>query len=100
MLEAYGPGGSGIVIGACTDNRNRTVAEIKKILAGHEGKWAEPGSVRWAFEIPAPGIHVWKSKFPQPLAEEYNEKLIRLIEAIEEHDDVRGVFSSVEQKMI
>jgi YebC/PmpR family DNA-binding regulatory protein len=95
VLEAYGPGGSGIIIEATTDNRNRTVAEIKKILGDSGAKWAVPGSVRWAFEAPSAGGHEWKPKFPQPISQEEYEKLLALIEALEEHDDTQGIFLSV-----
>ena len=49
-LEAYGPSGSALLIEAITDNRNRTVAEIKHILERNGGHLAEKGSVLWLFE--------------------------------------------------
>lgn len=48
--EAFGPGGIAIIIEGITDNKNRTLSEIKKILQKHEGKLAESGSVKWLFE--------------------------------------------------
>ena len=62
LFEAYGPGGSAILIEAMSDNSNRTVQEMKTILKERGGKWAESGSVRWAFEL-ADGE--WKAKFPR-----------------------------------
>ena len=50
VLEGYGPGGVALVIEAVTDNRNRTVAEIKNILEKHGGRLGEPGSVMYRFE--------------------------------------------------
>lgn len=50
LLEAYGPGGSALLIEGTTDNRNRTVSEIKYLLSEHDGKLANPGSVLWLFE--------------------------------------------------
>ena len=50
LLEAYGPGGKAILISAITDNKNRTLAEIKHILNEGGGKLASSGSVRWMFE--------------------------------------------------
>lgn len=47
--EVYGPGGVGIIIEAVTDNKNRTVAEIKAILNKFNGKLAETGSVNYLF---------------------------------------------------
>ncbi len=93
MFEAYGPGGSAILIEAVSDNRNRAVQEIKTILRDHNGKWAESGSVQWAFEKKD---GAWAAKFPQELAdEEDRRKLITLLEAIEDNDDVQEVFSNV-----
>ena len=48
--EAYGPGGTALLIKTNTDNKNRTVSEIKHILNQRGGKFAEAGSVKWLFE--------------------------------------------------
>ena len=50
LLEAYGPGGVAILISVITDNKNRTLSEIKQTLASHQGKPVEGGAVRWMFE--------------------------------------------------
>ena len=50
IFEAYGPGGIAIMIEGITDNKNRTIGEIKQILAQNGGKLAGEGSVRWMFE--------------------------------------------------
>ena len=49
MLEGYGPGGIGILIESVTDNRNRTVAEVRHILSRGGGSMADAGSVAWNF---------------------------------------------------
>jgi len=49
-IEAYGPGGVALIIEAITDNKNRTISEIKYLLSQHSGKLAEAGSVNWLFE--------------------------------------------------
>lgn len=49
MYEAYGPHGAGLLISVATDNRNRSLAEIKHVLGRHGGNMAEPGSVSWQF---------------------------------------------------
>ncbi|MDI6882927.1 MAG: YebC/PmpR family DNA-binding transcriptional regulator [Patescibacteria group bacterium] len=49
-FEAFGPGGIALIIEGITDNKNRTLAEIKQALQKHSGKLAEVGSVRWLFE--------------------------------------------------
>ena len=49
-LEGYGPGGTGLLIETMTDNRNRTVAEIRSMLGKHHGTMAEAGAVAWQFD--------------------------------------------------
>lgn len=93
VFEAYGPAGAAILVEALSDNRNRAVQEIKTILRDHEGKWAESGSVRWAFEAEPGGG--WKPKFPQEVSEEDRNKLARLLEALEDNDDVQDVYTNV-----
>ena len=48
--EAYGPGGVAIIIEAITDNKNRSLGNVKQILAQDGGKLANEGSVKWMFE--------------------------------------------------
>jgi YebC/PmpR family DNA-binding regulatory protein len=48
--EAYGPGGAALLIEATTDNRNRTVAEVRAALNRGGGSLGEAGSVAWSFE--------------------------------------------------
>jgi YebC/PmpR family DNA-binding regulatory protein len=48
--EGYGPGGVALLIDCLTDNKNRTVADIKHILDRHGGNLGEPGCVAWMFE--------------------------------------------------
>jgi len=50
-FEGYGPGGVAIMIDALTDNRNRTVAEIRQVLTRNGGSLGESGSVSWQFEM-------------------------------------------------
>ncbi len=49
LYEAYGPEGVAIMIDAFTDNKNRTVGEIRNLLTKHHGHLAEGGSVAWNF---------------------------------------------------
>lgn len=91
VIEAYGPDGVALIIRALTDNRNRTVAEIKKILVDHYGKWAEPGSVAWAFT--KKGID-WVPNFTQPISPRAHEQLAELIEALDDHSDVDEIYTN------
>src|SRR5919204_4211520 len=49
MLEGYGPGGVAILVEISSDNRNRTVSEIRHIFTKHGGNLGEAGSVAWMF---------------------------------------------------
>lgn len=50
IYEGYGPGGVAILVSAVTDNRNRTVAEIRHEFTRAGGNLGEAGSVAWQFE--------------------------------------------------
>ena len=50
FYEAYGPGGSALLIQAITDNKNRTLAELRHLLQEYGAKMADTGSVRWMFK--------------------------------------------------
>ncbi len=49
-FEGYGPGGVALLVETMTDNRNRTVAEVRHLLDRHNGKMGETGCVSWMFE--------------------------------------------------
>jgi len=49
VYEAYGPEGSQIILEIITDNKNRTLSEIRHILNTFDGRLAENGSVKWNF---------------------------------------------------
>lgn len=48
-LEGYGPGGVAVLLEITTDNRNRTVSEIRHLMAKNNGNMGEAGSVAWMF---------------------------------------------------
>lgn len=48
--EGYGPGGVAVLVEMFTDNRNRTVSDIRHLFLKHNGKPAEAGSVSWMFK--------------------------------------------------
>lgn len=48
--EGYGPHGIAIIIDALTDNRNRTVATLRRLFSSHEGTLGETGTVNWMFK--------------------------------------------------
>jgi YebC/PmpR family DNA-binding regulatory protein len=50
LFEGYGPGGAAVLVAAATDNRNRTVSEIRHTFSKNGGNLGEPGSVGWMFD--------------------------------------------------
>ncbi len=50
MFEGYGPGGAAVLVMVATDNRNRTVSEIRHAFSKQGGNLGEQGSVAWMFE--------------------------------------------------
>ena len=50
IFEAYGPGGIAIIVEGITDNKNRTLGEIKQIINQNGGKLVGEGGVKWMFE--------------------------------------------------
>jgi len=62
VYEGYGPGGSAILMDVLTDNKKRTVADIRHLMSKYGGNLGESGSVAWQFEnrgtltVPAEGV--------------------------------------------
>ena len=158
-LEGYGPGGVALLIEINTDNRNRTVSEIRHVFQKNSGNMAEAGAVSWMFHkkgdivIPKsaakeddllgivleagaddlrddgenwevltdphsfePVLEAVKKAGIQPasasvamIPQSYIKlegaaatQMIRLVEALEEHDDVQNVHSNfdIDQKLL
>ncbi len=153
VYEGYGPGGIALLVEVATDNKNRTVAEIRHLFGKNGGNMGETGSVAWMFErkgmitikresksedemmeiILEAGAedltseeeffevitslenfeHVrktlldkkqaidnaslqWIAKNHIPVKGEEAEKVMKLIEGIEESDDVQNVFTNAD----
>ena len=150
-FEGYGPGGAAVLVNVATDNRNRTVSEIRHMFSKNGGNLGEQGSVAWMFErksqiilerdkatedqlmnlileagaddlqdhgdsweiLSAPENHeavlaaLAEAKIPTGSAEidmvaknlmtlegKNASGMMRLIDALEEHDDVQNVYSN------
>lgn len=50
IYEGYGPGGIAFLIETVTDNRNRTVSDLKYVFSQYDGSFGSSGSVRWQFD--------------------------------------------------
>ncbi|MFH1714235.1 MAG: YebC/PmpR family DNA-binding transcriptional regulator [Candidatus Nealsonbacteria bacterium] len=83
-FEAYGPGGIAVIIEGITDNKNRTLAEIKKILLDNGGKLAGERSVKWMFE--RKGIII--AEFDSAVKEKNNKEETELLAIESGADDV------------
>lgn len=96
LLEAYGPGNAALLIQVITDNRNRSLPEIKQIVSSHRGKPVGEGGVRWMFDkqgqewIPKPEMEV-------QIGEEDHKSLDRLVETLDEHPEVQEVYSNIKE---
>src|SRR5882762_3215231 len=110
MFEGYGPGGAAVLVNVATDNRNRTVSEIRHVFTKNGGNLGEQGSVSWMFEreshdavlaaLHKAGIETVSAEvamIPKNLIKlegKTADAMLRLSEALEEHDDVQSVFSN------
>jgi len=91
--ETYGPGGVAVLIDALTDNRNRTGAEIRHTLSKNGYEMAAPGSASWAF---TKENGEWIPNQTTPISDKDGEKLEKLIETLNENDDVSDVYTNAE----
>jgi YebC/PmpR family DNA-binding regulatory protein len=93
QYEGYGPGGAAIIAQVLTDNKNRTVSEIRRLFTKHGGNLAETGSVSWIFDNKGL-ITVEKSKVEE-------ERLMAIVleagaDDVREDDEVFEVVTSPE----
>lgn len=93
VFEAYGPGGSALMITAITDNNNRTNQLIKHTLSKAGYQLAAPGSAAWAFTKEVGG---YRPITPINLSNEDGEALAELIEQLTELDDVQDIFTTAD----
>ncbi len=93
MYEAFGPGGTALLITTITDNNNRTAPEIRSIFTKAGLAIGGPGSAVWAFTKTTDGYT------PQnviDLSDEDGEKLADLIEKLEYQDDVQDIYTTAD----
>jgi len=91
VYEAYGPGGTAIMVEAITSNKNRTSAEIKHILSDRNLSLARPGSASWAFTKANSG---WSPQSVADLSDKDKKDLSALVDALEEQEDVQSVHTN------
>jgi len=89
---AFGPGGVAVLITAITDNKNRTLAEIKKILQVHNAKLAELNSIQWLFRREGAD---WIPNNPAKIEDENIKKELKaLYEALDEQQDINEIYDN------
>ena len=91
--ESYGPGGCALVIEALTSNRNKAAQEVKFILSKHGFALAGVGSATWAFGKEG---GEWVPKQTLPISEEDSAILQKLIDELEDNDEVQDVYTNAE----
>jgi len=91
ICEAYGPAGTAILIQVITDNKNRTLAELRHLLSIYDAKMANSGSVRYMFQETGK-ITVSKISWNDSLALKTIEKGA---EEIKEKDEMIEIYTSV-----
>jgi len=153
IYEGYGPGGVAVLVESVTDNKNRTVAEIRHAFSKHGGSLGESGSVAWMFDrkgvitmetqgktedelmelvldagaediqmdeeyfeitsavedfenvriaINKAGLNIenaslqWIAKNNVEVDAETSEKIMKMIEMIEDNDDVQNVYTNAD----
>ncbi len=92
LYEAFGPGGSGMLIAAITDNNQRTSAEMRFILSRGGGTLAGPGSAQYLF---ARQGEEYLPTMPLELSDDATiEQLEKLIDDLRANEDVEDVYVS------
>ena len=88
VYEGYGPNGEAFYISALTDNKNRTVAEIRNIFSKFGGSLGGAGSTAHIFQPDPenPSFSLEIDDIPQA------HKLTNLLEELDDHDDVQDVY--------
>ncbi|MCX6783506.1 MAG: YebC/PmpR family DNA-binding transcriptional regulator [candidate division WWE3 bacterium] len=89
--EGYGPGGVAFLVKCVTDNKNRTVSEIRNIFSKSGGNMGEAGSAAYVF-----GGDPENPQFTIPVDEETYAKVEKLADNLEDNDDVQVVYTNVE----
>ena len=90
--EAYGPGGSALIIESLTTNRNKAAQEVKYILSKNGFELARPGAASWAFTMNE--SREWEPNSTVEVSESDGKILEKLIEELEENDEVQAVYTN------
>lgn len=90
IIQAIGPGGIAIVIRGLTDNKNRTINEVKHILSENEFKMVPENSLNWMFDSN------WTPNAPLEITDiSVRQKIDKLFEELDNNDDVENVYTNL-----
>lgn len=88
-LEGYGPEGVALVVDLLTDNRNRTISEIRRLFSSHNGSLGEQGSAAYVFKDPENPVFEVKIENKAKA-----QKVLDLVNALDEHLEVQNVLAN------
>lgn len=95
IYEAYGPEGVGLIVVSLTENRNKASQEIRHILSKHGSSLGAIGSVAWGFEKQSTEDgFIWIPLTEIGVSEDGITLLDKLIEDLEDNDEVQEVFTN------
>jgi YebC/PmpR family DNA-binding regulatory protein len=97
LYEGYGPGGAAVLVEVVTDNKNRTLGELRKIFTEHGGKLGESGSAQWMFtRTPtAEGGIEYLPKAPLVINDPETVRALRaFFTALDDQQDVKEIYSN------
>lgn len=107
VYEGYGPGGVAILIEAMTDNKNRTVSEIRALLGKHGGSMGETGCVGWMFHkkglLAIPKEQIDEAELMEIVLDAGAEDLATagdVYEVLSSWEDFEAVRSAIEEKKL
>lgn len=92
VYEGFGPHGVAVIICCLTDNRTRTVSEIRYLFKKHKGNMSGRGSVLWMFDHRSDGSYV--AKTPLSVDLEKKEEIKDFLSAFEDNPDCQIVYSN------
>src|SRR3989344_6491882 len=91
-IEAVGPISLALIITAITDNKNRTMGEVKNILIEFNYKIAQQGAAMWMFDRKG---QEFIPKYPvENLSEDTKSNLEKLFEKLDENEDIQEIFDN------
>lgn len=90
LIYAVGNNNTAFIVKAVTDNSNRTIQELKQIFTNNNLKMAADGSLDWMFDKNKDTTYT--PKFPIDIDLEEENKMIKILETIEDQDDVEDIY--------